>query len=439
MNILVDNAMPYWQEYFSPKTFDSCSELISFRAGDLAVNDKKQIANADLQAKLASIDALLIRSTTKVNEHLLSLMPRLKFVATATAGYDHLDISAIESRNICWHAAGGCNAQAVAQYVTCAILHLASADNFIIADKTIAIVGHGNVGKTVALVLRAFGAKLVIYDPPQAALLKAFEQVASLRHARGDSDELKNSHAEPLRANSDVHYASFDEVVKADIICMHAPYNSHAQYPSFHLFNKEVLAKLTPNQYLINAGRGELIDNHALLSLFEQNESKGLKSVQVVLDVWENEPDILQALVKHLRFATAHIAGHTLEGKARGTHIVYEHLCRFKQLESAVTLEDLLPKYEQQIDITLMQELSMLDEDDHIKLQAWLKKLCDCVYLIQNDDSVFRASVAQSNGFATIRREYPIRREFSVLDIKTPNKNISKLMRDLGFIISNGS
>lgn len=388
--------MPYWQDYFSKH-----NNVSAFTAGDIDKHD------------LSDIEVLLLRSTTKVNAALLQSMPKLRFVGTATAGYDHFDIPEIEARGITWTAAGGCNATAVAQYVICALLHLACKDNFLLNRKRVAIVGNGNVGSKVKDALSRIGVTVLSYDPPQQRDLK---------------DTSANDQA--------CQYASFEDILNCDIICLHAPFNSDAQYPSYHLFDDAVLKKLSNKQYLINAGRGELIDNQALLKL---KQSMPEDSVNIVLDVWENEPCIERALIPYCRLASAHIAGHTLEGKAAGTHILYEKLNAFKNQVSNIELSTLLPAFSLVLPSALQKQL--LDEQvlDAFEVQAIVKQLCSCVYDIENDDRVFRRYMAQSTSFAKIRQQYPVRREFSALHVKVRHKSLVDWLIALGFIVSSSS
>jgi erythronate-4-phosphate dehydrogenase len=412
MKIFVDKAMPYWLDFFG-----TLGEIVSFNAGDLALDESGQLHMKALIPHLSDAECLLVRSTTKVNNALLAKMPNLKFVATATAGYDHLDIPALEAKGIEWYAAGGCNAQAVAQYVVCAILSLATEDNFLIKDKVIAVVGHGNVGSKVAKAAKALGAAVIVYDPPQEY-------------------EVRENIIQKSAKNCTSSYATFEEVLKADIICLHAPFNSHLAFPSKHMFDAKALGSLTNMQYLINAGRGELIDNKALLT---HKQKHGFTSVHVVLDVWENEPNIMTSLIPFLRLASAHIAGHSLEGKANGTAMLYTKLCRVFDIDGNMALDKLLPTYHAQVPEVIIEALQQISDKDEYETQNLIKNLCHFVYDIQNDDRVFRHHMSQFSSFAKLRQEYPIRREFSALDMAVLQTETSELLKGIGFIISNDS
>ncbi|MDT0593960.1 4-phosphoerythronate dehydrogenase [Glaciecola petra] len=396
MKILIDKAMPYYLDYFS-----ELGEVAAFAEGHL------------LEQDLSQVEVLLVRSTTKIDNTVLTHMPKLKFVGTATAGYDHFDIKAIEAAGVYWCSAAGCNAIAVTQYAVLAVLTIACEQGFLLADKKIAIVGHGNVGRRVKEAMSVLGANVVIYDPPQVDKLTARAIENSL---------------------SDTNYVNFDEVLSADIICIHAPLNSDPAYPSQHLFNTRTLAQLNSNQILINAGRGGVVDNTALLTRLTLPNAPS-----IVLDVWENEPFIKRDLIPLVRFATAHIAGHSLEGKAKGTHILYERLCEYIQTPAKISVESLLPAFTCDIPPSLQAQLNKQTLRSDIDYQTAILALCKLVYNIENDDSVFRQHMSQSDSFKVIRQDYPIRREFSALAIEASNKYTQECLRGLGFIISNDS
>jgi erythronate-4-phosphate dehydrogenase len=438
IQILADSAMPYWQEFFL-----AVGEVKTFKAGELSAEILALPSSAQLRAYLPYVECLLVRSTTQVNQALLRLMPNLQFVATATAGFDHFDIDALHAAGIAWYAAGGCNAQAVAQYVVCAALQLAVDDRFLLQDKRVAIVGHGNVGSRVASALHALGAQVIIYDPPQLTKAQCETQRETQYETQRETNRETHSKAQNATdlgtsgSLSSPCYVSFSEVLKADIICIHAPLNSHSEHPSRHLFDADALSQLNGSQYLINAGRGEIIDNQDLLSYFENAVKSEKAKLNVVLDVWENEPTITTDLVGHLRIASAHIAGHTLEGKANGTFMLYQQLCRRYNMAQKLKLSAMLPPDNTSLPKHLQSELHLNEMFDGESAQRLLKNICHLVYDIQNDDRVFRAHMAQFNSFAKLRQEYPIRREFSALRLNVKNTNISQMLRGIGFVISN--
>jgi erythronate-4-phosphate dehydrogenase len=386
MKILYDDNMPYGDEYFS-----SLGHAKPFTAGDLK------------QADLSECEALLVRSTTQVDAAILAQAPKLKFVATATAGFNHLSIDLLEAANIAWYAAGGCNAHAVAEYVVAALYFLGERDGFDLIKKSVAVVGVGNIGTALSAMLRAIDVQVIEYDPPRAQRDKTFRS------------------------------ASFSEVLAADVISLHVPLVLPAHdgnnYPTKHMFDYSVLSNLRAEQILINACRGEVVDNKALLQLFREMPSA---MPTIVLDCWENEPTIEVGLIPHLALCTAHIAGHSLEGKARGTDMVYAELCRFLGIVPEHQLLDFLPAFEP--DLGFQKMLSNVDLAT--SSQTIVSQCIRSMYDIENDDSFFRRYMAESASFSEIRRNYPVRREWYALNLSTNHKQAATMLRNLGFTIA---
>ncbi|WP_297820990.1 4-phosphoerythronate dehydrogenase [uncultured Paraglaciecola sp.] len=372
MKIYYEDSMPYAAEFFS--------EL-----GECEVFSHKTL-NADM---LADADVLLVRSTTKVDEQLLLKNKQLQFVATATAGTDHVDQHYLASQNIPFISAGGCNAVAVAEYVLSAILVMSKRLNWQLVDKTVGIVGAGHVGSALARVLTVLGIKHKLCDP--------------LLDDAGDARE----------------FVSMKDIMQCDVISLHVPWVKDGPYPTQNLFNKVRLAALQDNQILINACRGEVINNQAALALFEQG-----KSLNLVLDVWENEPSINLDLIPHTALATAHIAGHTIEGKARGTEMLYLALCKHLGIQADKKLSDYLPKAQP-------NPIQLSEKQDFWQV---LHQLVLNVYNIETDDQYFRANMHSADQFRYIRKHYPIRREFSAIALNTGNFANSKAIYGVGFL-----
>jgi erythronate-4-phosphate dehydrogenase len=372
MKIYYEDSMPYAAEFFS--------EL-----GECEVFSHKTV-NAEM---LADADVLLVRSTTKVNQQLLARNKQVQFVATATAGTDHIDKNYLANQNIPFISAGGCNSVAVAEYVLSAILVMSKRLNWQLVDKTVGIVGAGHVGSALARVLTVLGINHKLCDPPLADA--------------GDARE----------------FVSMNDIMECDVISLHVPWVKNGPYPTQHLFDKARLAALKDNQILINACRGEVINNQAALALFEQGNLLNL-----VLDVWENEPNINLDLIPHTALATAHIAGHTIEGKARGTEMLYLALCKHLGIQADKKLSDYLPNAQSsQIKITEKQDFWQV-----------LYLLVLDVYNIEKDDEYFRANMQSADQFRYIRKHYPIRREFSAIALNTGNFADSKAIYDVGFL-----
>jgi erythronate-4-phosphate dehydrogenase len=372
MKIYYEDSMPYAAEFFS--------EL-----GDCEVFSHKTI-NADM---LADAEVLLVRSTTQVNQALLAKNNKVQFVATATAGTDHVDKGYLASQNIPFISAGGCNAVAVAEYVLSAMLIMGKRLNWQLADKTVGIVGAGHVGSALSRVLGVLGIKHKLCDPPL-------------------------SDAGDPRA-----FVTMKNIMQCDVITLHVPWVKDGPHPTQHLFDKKRLAALKDHQLLINACRGEVVNNQAALELFEQGQLLNL-----VLDVWENEPSINLGLIPHTALATAHIAGHTIEGKARGTEMLYVALCKHLGIQADKKLSDYLPNAE-------LSSIQVTEKQDFWQI---LRHVALNVYNIEEDDQHFRENMQGPEQFRYIRKHYPIRREFSAITLNTGNFADSKAIYGLGFL-----
>ncbi|EKA98580.1 erythronate-4-phosphate dehydrogenase [Proteus mirabilis WGLW4] len=370
MKILVDENMPYAQQLFC-----QLGEVKAVPGRPLPIEE------------LDDTDALMVRSITKVNASLLAGKP-VKFVGTATAGFDHVDTAWLEQQKIAFSSAPGCNAIAVVEYVFSALMVFAEQEGFQLTDKTVGIVGVGNVGGRLAKRLRALGVNVLLCDPPRAD--------------RGDDEQ----------------FHSLETLLKqADILTFHTPLNKLGRYNSYHLINESNLDILPEGRILINASRGEVIDNAALLSALNQG-----KKLRVVLDVWEPEPDLSLELLNKVDIATPHIAGYTLEGKARGTTQVYEAYCDFIGQPQHVELSTLLPK-------PLISTISVQGE----LTQTLLKQLIHLVYDVRRDDAPLRKVAGIKGEFDKLRKFYPVRREWSSLQVVCDNPTTASLLNAIGF------
>ncbi|MBD2792300.1 4-phosphoerythronate dehydrogenase PdxB [Xenorhabdus szentirmaii] len=374
MKILVDENMPYAEELFQ-------------QLGEVQAIPGRPVP----EGVLAHADAFMVRSVTKVNEPLLQ-GSSVKFVGTATAGMDHVDQKWLAQAGIGFSAAPGCNAIAVVEYVLSALMLLAEQDQFQLKDKTVGIIGVGNVGGRLAERLAALGVKTLLCDPPRAD--------------RGDEGE----------------FWPLEKLVKeADILTFHTPLNQSGPYRTYHLADAGLLSALPDNRILINASRGEVVDNQALLSILQNGKESG-KKLRVVLDVWEPEPNLSLPLLDLVDIGTPHIAGYTLEGKARGTTQVFEAYCEFLGQPRKTALSELLPTPDFS-QIVLHGEVT----------QSILKRLMHLVYDVRRDDAPLRQVAGQEGAFDRLRKEYPERREWSSLTIYCDSEKSAQLLSQIGF------
>ncbi|UVK76955.1 MAG: erythronate-4-phosphate dehydrogenase [Sodalis sp. Fle] len=332
-------------------------------------------------------DALMVRSVTRVDSALLD-GSRIKFVGTATAGTDHIDQDWLAKVGIGFSAAPGCNAIAVVEYVFSSLLWLSQRDGFSLLDKTVGIIGVGNVGSRLHQRLDAFGVRTLLCDPPlaEAGALGNWQPLEKL-------------------------------VAEADVLTFHTPLTHDGPYATWHEVDSELLAALPANRILINTCRGAVVDNAALLQALE-----GGKKLSVVLDVWEPEPVLLLSLLARVDIGTAHIAGYTLDGKARGTIQIFNAYSNFLASSESADLTSFSPRSA----IGHIRLHGVIDE----KALRWPVQL---VYDVRRDDTALRAAAGQPGEFDRLRKHYFERREWSSLCIETDDSVGADKLIQLGF------
>jgi erythronate-4-phosphate dehydrogenase len=372
MKIVADPNIPFVREAFEAL---GPIELVPGRQIDAAV--------------AREVDALLVRSVTPVNAALLD-GSNVKFVATATIGTDHVDERYLKACGIGFASAAGSNANSVAEYVVAGMLELADRRKFRLREKTLGVVGVGNVGSRVIRYAESLGMRVLQNDPPRQ------------------------------RAERGGQFISLDRVLaEAEIITLHVPLTREGPDATFHLFDKDQLAALELRRpILINTSRGAVIDNKALLKAID-----GEKIGATVLDVWENEPDILPELLDVVDIGTPHIAGYSLDGKINGTVMIHRALCEFFGIK---------PTWQPPIPPPAVPRIKLaLDggEDDDVLRQAIRQ-----VYDITADDAALRKNI---RAFDSLRATYPVRREFfnTELALRGAGKELRDKFTALGFRI----
>ena len=377
------NASTTNNDNMRPLTIVADSNIASlnefFNASTLGQETKRTVkifavAGRDINAQLLAElqpDVLLIRSVTPVGASLLADNNSVKFVGSATIGTDHVDQDYLAARNITFANAAGCSKHSVAQYVLTAILTLRPQYwQPSIPPVTLGIIGLGNIGSTLAQYAHDLGWQVLGYDP----LLPA----------------------------SNINNASFAQVIsQSDVISLHVPLTDKkdnanpngSDYPTRHLIDNNALDAMPADTLLINSARGPVINAHDLVADIERTGR------QVVLDVFEHEPEIAERLLSKLAIATAHIAGYTVEGKLRGTQIIYDALCEKLAVTPAQSMHTLLP-----LNMFLWSELKAHPER--------LIKFYD----IMQDDAALRSKLADGQvkgaDFDQLRRDYHLRREW---------------------------
>jgi len=323
-------------------------------------------------AQVADADVLLVRSVTRIDETLLA-GSRVRFVGSATIGFDHVDRAYLAARGIGFATAPGSNATSAAEYVVGALLMLSQQQGFRIAGKTVGIIGCGNVGSRVRVRLMALGMECVVNDPP-------------LQAAGGQGE-----------------FVTLDAALACDIVTVHVPLELGGSHPTWHLIDADALARLRPGTIFLNTARGAVADNAALLDALGTRDD-----LTVVLDVWEREPSISLPLLEKVALGTPHIAGYSLDGKLRGTGMIYRAACEFFDESVSWDARSVLPPVSP-VDVTMT-----LGGDAEALARA---AVLGC-YDVRVDDEHLRRLLElpaqeQPVYFDRLRRNYPVRREFA--------------------------
>ena len=339
-------------------------------------------------------DALIVRTRTKCNKDLLD-GTNVKIVTTATIGTDHIDLEYCEQNNIKWLNAPGCNSTSVMQYITSALLTLAENDNFNLNEKTIGIVGVGNVGSKIKSTAENLGLKVLLNDPPRE------------------------------KKEGSIGFSNLNKIMKeSDIITFHVPLNKSGDNKTFHLADEQFFNMLEKKPIIINSSRGEVIKTSAL-----KDAIKGGKVSKTVLDVWENEPEINLELLNLVDFATPHIAGYSADGKANGTAVCVNAV---NDLFNLGIKTNWYPK-----DIPISASGNKIEiKCGNKSNQEIIKEAVDNTYKISEDDKILRNS---PQTFEKQRGDYQIRREFNnyEVNVKDCESKVVKKLENLGFKVFN--
>jgi len=371
MKIIIDDKIPYIRG-----AFEGVAEVV-YLPGPKTTREIVKDA-----------DAIVTRTRTICNEELLK-GSEVKFIATATIGFDHIDTDYCDRAGIKWTNAPGCNSKSVEQYIASALMVLAERKKIQLKDLCIGIVGVGNVGSKVAVVCDLLGMKVLLNDPPRE------------------------------RAEGSDAFVSLDQLKEeADIISLHVPLNLKGEDATYHLGNESFFSSLTRKPILINSCRGEVLETNAVKSALKTGKLSGF-----VCDCWENEPDIDPELLDLTDLATPHIAGYSKDGKATGTCMSVHAISNYFGLglnnwqPSGVELPE-HPIIE--LNVSGMSE------------QEIISKAILSTYDICQDDSLLRNHPEQ---FEQLRGDYATRREFPAYSIRAviTGENVSGILIKLGF------
>lgn len=369
MKIIADKNIPFLKgvaEQYGDVTYLSGSEFT-----------KESIREAD---------TLIVRTVTHFDETILA-GSSVKLICSATIGFDHIDTAYCDAHCIKWTNAPGCNSGSVQQYIVSALLLLSQKKGFQLQDKTIGIVGVGNVGKKVAKACQLLGMRVLLNDPP-----------------RDDAEQSS-------------YFVDLATILKeADFITFHTPLTKGGKYPTFHLADKNFFNELKKQPVIINSARGAIIDTEAI-----KEALKGGKISGAVIDCWEKEPTIDLEYMKMVDIATPHIAGYSADGKANATRMSLQSLVKFWNMSDQGIRAIKVPDIEDSIiDYSLIADKNKLDK---IFLKTY-NPLEDMSRLLNNPVK-----------FSQLRAEYPLRREYpayKIINVPTDIKDAS-ILKEIGF------
>jgi len=381
MKIIADANIPFVKDCFSS-------------IGEVELFPGRQITR-DI---IGDAECLLVRSVTRVDSALLA-GSKVRFVGTATIGFDHIDIEYLAKNNIGFASAPGSNANSAAEYVIAGLLEIGRKYKIKLEDKSIGIVGVGNVGGNVAKKCAALGMTVLLNDPPLQ------------------------------RASGDAKYLPLEELYDCDFITLHTPLTFEGIDKTFHLAGEAFFKSLKAGCVFFNASRGGVVDTEALKASIRSGQLE-----TTILDVWENEPNIDTELLEMVDIGTPHIAGYSLDGKIAGMIMIYKAACECFGFKAKFDVEDFSPRPD-------VPQLKINPNSG--SEQDLLCGVIEKIYRIRADDSKLRRVLdvpAKKRGkfFDDLRKNYPVRREFQNTEIiATENtevaESLSRKLKGIGF------
>jgi len=377
--IVSDRNIPFVTE-----TFSDLGTVVTLPAAQI---DAVAVREADL---------LLCRTTLKVGPALLD-GSKVRFVATATIGTDHLDLPYLAARGISWASAPGSNADSVALWWAAAMAAVCKRRSIDITALRVGVVGVGHVGERIAALSRALGPAPILCDPPRA-------------RAEGPG------------------FTDLDALIAAaDVISLHVPLSDDGEDRTRGLMTARRIAALRPRAIFVNACRGEVVDGEALTEALASARLRG------VLDVFPGEPSPDPALIAASDLATPHIAGHSLDGKVNGTDAIYRAACAFLGRE---------PTYDVNKQLTPLSTEPTVVHTHHRSDADVLDEVLRAHYEVLRDDTALREITRRTSGergpaFRTYRDEYAARREPKGANIllEPRRAKVAAVLEQLGAVV----
>jgi erythronate-4-phosphate dehydrogenase len=361
------------------KNIPLLAETFGRHAG-LRLRSGREIAPADL----VGADALLVKSITPVTRTLLEASA-IRFVGSATIGFDHMDVEWMDAHGITWTNAPGCNADAAAQYTLAMLLLACERLGRDPRKLTAGIIGRGNVGSRVQRLLGVLGLETVANDPP-------------------------------LAAAGEAGLVSLEEALTRDLVCLHVPLTRTGPYPTWRMLGPAALAHMRAGALLLNSARGNVVDGDALLGELQSGR------LHAALDVWPGEPAIDPGLLAATTVATPHVAGYSEEGRRNGALMIYRAFCRWAGIEPVTDGVPAAPRHELQAERDADQVARVIRRVSHV----------------EEDDRAMRALTAldpasRRLAFDRLRKNYPLRSDFGAWRLRGCASSAARTLGALGF------
>ena len=425
--IWVDKSTPY-----AIGAFSGWAQVILYEGG--------QFPSGQLKAQ----DGIIVRSVTKINEKTLLEYGchHPVFVATATSGTDHIDKNYLQKEKIPFFDAHGCNARSVAEYFLEVLVRYACENQWRLWNKKIAVIGCGEVGEKIIHFAQTLKMNAIAIDPP---LEKKIEQLK----LKNKISSLSSFEADLIKKYEKITFHPTQSAYKADIITLHTSltYPEESECSTFHLLNESFFTSLTQKPLIINACRGKVIEEKALIKAFKNELIQN-----VILDVFDHEPYIDSYLIQKAWMTTSHVAGYSFDGRVNASIILYKKLLNYgfpinlknkwnenkiiknqikKEKKDIILIDEDISHFS--IEKTLLyifdQHFSFLENSKQLKDEY--KKIYTDFCTNMNDENVKWKQL-----FKSLREKFGGKFEWINVTIK-PSNNIniknSTLLRNLGF------
>jgi erythronate-4-phosphate dehydrogenase len=329
-------------------------------------------------------DVIIVRTVAYIGEEILS-GSKVKLVCSATIGFDHIDTQYCDTHGIKWTNAPGCNSGSVMQYIVSSLILLSQKKGFNLQDKTIGIVGVGNVGSKVARACEILGMKVLLNDPPRQR-----------KENSGLFTDLETIKRE------------------ADIITFHTPLIKSGEDVTFHLANAAFFDELKRKPVIINSARGGIVETEYIKSAIKSGKISG-----AIIDCWENEPHIDTEYMSMVDIATPHIAGYSADGKANATKMSLNSIAGFYNLpDSPVAMVSVPAPAHPSINLDTIE---------------FSNRIYGAILNTYNALSDWEGLIAHPENFSSLREQYPLRREYFAYSVDNATSGEREILEALGF------